>query len=243
MRACIGVPPLEDYPHRSLVAGLSRLGYSCEFGRYSMGADLLVVWSPWNGSHRQMLQKHFAENGKPVIVMENGWLSPLRGTAYYQVALDGWNGTGRFVAGDDSRWNDLQIFHAPWVDRQGPILVIGQRGHPNDLRTAPLDWHMKLPVSSQNVIRRSRASLRPLAADLSLASVCHVWSSNAASHAVVAGVPVIQHGPNLMVSALASRPDSPLFRGERRAELARLAWAQWNAVELESGEPFARLLR
>lgn len=237
------MPPLEDYPHRSLVAGLSRLGYSCEFGKGSMAADLLVVWSPWNGSHRQLLQRHFVTNGRPVIVMENGWLSPIRGVPYYQVALDGWNGTGRFVTGDAARWESFDLAESPWTDREGHVLVIGQRGHPWDNRTAPLDWHAQLPVDAKNVLRRPRATSRPLAADLAGACVCHVWSSNAASHAVMAGVPVIRHGPNLMVAALASQPAEPLFRGERQAELSRLAHAQWNPSELETGEPFARLLR
>ena len=42
--------------------------------------------------------------GKPVIVMENGWLSPVSQVPYWQLARDGWNGTGTFPAGGPDRW-------------------------------------------------------------------------------------------------------------------------------------------
>jgi len=244
VKACIGIPPLDDYPYHAVIAGLSRLGYTCEPATVKHEADILAVWSPWMGSYRQQLQILFAAAEKPVIVMENGWLSPMAHRPYYQIALDGWNGTGTFPAGGAERWASFGVHESPWKIGGAYELVIGQRGHPKDQRTAPPDWHMGLGFpADRQIVRRPRVTTRPLAADLAGASVCHVWSSNAASHAVVAGVPVIQHGPNLMVSAMASKPGDPIFRGERQPELIRLAWAQWNLDEIRSGEPFARLLR
>lgn len=257
MRACLCIPPLEEYPWHAVKAGLERIGYDV-LGGMVPDCDILVVWSPWEGSHRRIMEKVYREAGLPVVVVENGWLSPLPrapepgataplGRAlepYYQVALDGWNGSGRFHPGGSERWDSWRMARFPWRTAPGPALIIGQRGHPHDRRTAPPGWHQTLPVppDCNGVIRRSRDATRALEVDLRGAGEVHVWTSNAASWAVLYGIPVVQHGPNLMVSNLASRPGQPLFRGERAAEFARLAWAQWSNDELAGGEPFARLL-
>lgn len=240
---CLAIPPVDDlYPWRAAEAGLKRLGLAVYKGHEAM-ADLVVTWSPWNGSRRQALQCHYNGAGKPVIIMENGWLSPIQSVPHFQVALDGWNGTGRFPAGGPERRRGWAAPPIPWRDNpDGHVLVIGQRGHPSDQRTAAPGWHMTLGPFDRPVIRRPRDATRPLLADLQGAREVHVWTSNAASHAVMAGIPVVHHGPNLMVATLASRPGQPLFRGDRTAELDRLAWAQWTAAEISTGEPFARLL-
>lgn len=240
---CLAIPPVdENYPWRAARDGLKRLGFEVRVGAH-LGADALVTWSPWKGSQREALHFRYASESKPVIVMENGWLSPIRDVPYFQVAIGGWNGTGTFPTGDIERRRSWGAPAGPWRDNpDGHVLVIGQRGHPNDPRTAVPGWHQTLGPFDRPVIRRPRDATRSLAADLSGAREAHVWTSNAASHAVMAGIPVVQHGPNLMVSALASRPGQPLFRGDRTAELDRLAWSQWNITEIATGEPFARLL-
>jgi hypothetical protein len=239
---CLAIPPVDDaYPWRAVSAGLQRLGMFVMVGAH-VDCDALVTWSPWNGSRRQALQGRYAADGKPVIVMENGWLSPISGVPFWQVARDGWNGTGRFSAGGGARWRSWVLTEQPWVTREGYALICGQRGHPTDPRTAVPGWHERLQAGQLPVVRRSRDAMRPLLADLKGASEVHVWTSNAASAAVVLGIPVVQHGPNLMVSAMASRPGEPLYRGDRGPELERLAWAQWSQQELEGGGPFDRLL-
>ncbi len=245
MKACLAIPPMPEYPYAFVRNGLQRCGYSVADINHDEIADLLVVWSPWNRSHRQMLQDRYRTKGKPVIVVENGWLSPIHSKPFYQVALDGWNGTGHFVAGDGKRWKGWAMPVDPWAAKPGYALVCGQRGHPFDDRSCLPDWHLSLDLQKYGdppVLRRPRAATRPLEADLAGASVCHVWTSNAASWAILAGVPVIQHGPNLMVSALASRPGEPLYRGDRLPELERLAWSQWDSSELATGAPFSKLL-
>lgn len=239
---CLAVPPVDDlYSWRAVREGLTRLGFEVQLGSH-LEADALVTWSPWLGSRRHALQRHYDSRAKPVIVMENGWLSPVSQVPYWQVARDGWNGTGTFPAGGPERWRGWGLAELPWVHRGGYALVCGQRGHPIDPRTTVPGWHERLQAGQLPVVRRGRDATRPLLADLKGASEVHVWTSNAASVAVMCGVPVIQHGPNLMVSAMASRPGDPLYRGDRCAELERLAWAQWDSVEIATGEPFARLL-
>lgn len=244
----VALPPVDEaYPWRAVVRGLERIGYTVRMGAGEFEkSEFLVTWSPWNQSFRQALAGHFERAGKPVIVLENGWLSPLAGQPFYQAALGGWNGTGRLpLTADrfDRRWRSWGVSLAPWVEPAGRhALVIGQKGGPNDDRTAAPDWHENVVIGRETVIRRSPRSSRPLALDLAQACEVHVWTSNAASWALAAGVPVIQHGPNLMVSELASRPGQPLKYGDREAVFSGLAEAQWTADELSAGTPFTRLL-
>lgn len=246
---CLAIPPVNDlYPWKAARTGLEALGLQVIMGGDRvLDADVLVTWSPWNGSRRQALQFNYARASKPVIVMENGWLTPIKSVPYYQVAFNGWNGTGTFYEGSSDRWYDWGVRQIPFTNRTGGHwVIIGQRGHPSDDRTAPPDWHITVKppgIEQTGAIRRGRESTRPLLQDLRGACQCHVWTSNAASWAILEGVPVIQHGPNLMVGALASRPGEPLFRGDTEMELDRLAWAQWNSEEIASGRPFAILLR
>lgn len=241
LRVLLYLPSQPEYPRKAVRDGLLAAGH--ELVNTPDEAEALVTWSPWAGTSRQVLRGQFEYQGKPVGVIENGWLSPIRDEPYYQVALGGWNGTGRFPAGDGSRWASWSIDLAPWVER--PVrraLVIGQRGHPHDDRTCLPGWHKTVDVDCPLAMRRDPGAPWPLADDFRAASHVHVWTSNAASHAIIAGLPVVQHGPALMVGALASRPGEELVRPDRLPVLEGLAWAQWSAREIAAGEPFARLL-
>lgn len=241
--AWVLVPDAAPYPVAAIRRGLERLGLDLV---NRPDADLLVTWSPWLGSNRHAAQRDFDGLGKPVVVVENGWLSPIRGVAYYQVARDGWNGTGSFLAGTGgARWWSWALPVVPWRDGGRAALVVGQWGHPHDRRNAPPHWQetLKLPPG-WSACRRQKRSTRPLEADLAAASRCVVWTSAAASWAVLMGVPVHYLGPNLMVAALAAAGldlDHPAMP-EREPELERLAWAQWSADEIATGEPFERAL-
>lgn len=238
--AFLAIPPVDDqYPHKAAREGLRALGV--DLVQDPAAAETLITWSPWNGSIRQILANMFSDRSLPVIVMENGWLSPMDGFEYYQVALDGWNGTGRFYAGGAQRWRSFGMPLQPWRDGPATALVVGQRGHPYDDRTAPPAWHERLSLPGKHVLRRGR-ELAGLPVDWSAIGECHVWTSNFATQALLAGVPVVQHGPNLMLSDLASRPGEPLRRPDREEVFAPLAWAQWRAPEIATGKPFLRAL-
>lgn len=247
MRAFFAVPQSDAYPWQAITEGLQQIGYSPTrevVGLHSPDHNfgLMVTWSPWVGSYRKQIADGFAKAGKPVIVIENGWLSPIDGVPYYQVALGGWNGTGSYPVGDGSRWASWGLKPAPWRRGGHFALVIGQKGHPADERTAKPGWERAMRLRRRSVVRRSPLDPTPLVGALEGAACCHVWSSNAASWAIMAGVPVIQHGPNLMVSDMASMLGERRWRGDRLPVLERLAWAQWSQSEIATGEPFRRLL-
>lgn len=250
------VPP-DDERHDARCAvtnGMLKAGFTLKPDNSQVhDADILVTWSPWKGSRREAICKHYRAHNRPIIVMENGWLGqvPVGGVlaeTHYQLALDGWNGTGRFPIGGWERWQSWGIrlqFYRNWtVGVDGYALVIGQRGHPLDQRSAPPFWHEKveLPYDEKWIIRRPQGCSIPLAKQLSGAAEVHVWTSNVATHALIGGVPVVRHGPNGMLAELCSIPGQPLVRYDRTPHFANAAWAQWSASELSSGAPFTRLL-
>lgn len=179
------------------------------------------------------------------MVAENGWLSPIRGQRFYQLAIGGWNGTGRFPAGGPERWRSWGVELTPWRRDGRHVLVIGQRGHPHDNRTMPLGWLDSVAIATDRpMIRRRRDEPTPLLEQLRGAWCAVTWTSNAAAHALVAGIPVFYAGPNLMCAELA-RPgldiESPVYP-EREPVLDRLAWAQWTETELSDGTAWRHLL-
>lgn len=244
MRALLMVPHRPEYPAKAVADGLRRIGWKLADG--IADADFLITWSPWQGSHRETIFRRF--QGKPRLVMENGWLTPINGVRYFQLAFDTWNDPGaRFSQGDSSRWAKWGVPLWPWRGEHPDriALVIGQRGHPTDPRTAKRDWHERVPIMpGWNAVRRGRNDKQTLEEQVAVADRMVVWTSNAASYAVVHGVPVHFVGPTLMVKELARYGldlDEPA-KPEREPVFERLAWAQWNEAELAGGEPFARML-
>lgn len=241
MKAALLVPRDPKYPYMALKHGLERIGY--EIGSQE-NSDILVTWTPWKRSVREIWADRFRASGRKVIVCENGWLSPLQDQKYFQLALDSWNGEGSFPSGDASRWKSWGLYPKQWKKTGEHVLVIGQKGHPEDFRAPLPGWHEQIDVFSDlPVVRRSKGDKTPLDEQLKLARECHVWSSSVAHQALMMGVPVIQHGPTLMGQELTSKPGEPLKYGTgRRAEFERLAWAQWTAEEISTGEPLKRLI-
>ena len=81
--------------------------------------------------------------------------------------------------------------------------------------------------------------------DLRDAWACITWGSGAALKALTLGIPVFHGMPNWIGAGAALPMHADLehpARGDRLPAFRRLAWAMWNLQEIESGEPFRRLL-
>ena len=183
----------------------------------------------------------------------------------------GINGQGRAPEGGPERWQSWGLAHAPWRRDGGHVLVCGQRGtrpHDPDLSHGP-GWADDVIERLRRVTDRpiryrahpgapGRAlpqgagpaaevtdARAPLAADLAGAWAVVVYSSTAATAAILAGVPVLYDGPAIACRRLALKGPEQVERPAlpaRAAELARLAWYQWSDAELADGRPFVRLL-
>lgn len=242
LSACLAVPRRPAYPYDAIVAGLDALGIR---QRPDDTADVLVTWSPWAGTPRKTMAESFNRQGKPVVVMENGWLPRIGGESYYQAALGGWNGTGDYRPGGPERWPSWQVPMRPWQDGDH-VVVVGQHGSKLDRMSSTPDWHQAVSIEwPAPVIRRDKHEDRPLEHDLEGAHACVVWTSTKACIALLMGVPVIRLGPTLIcaeacgtrLSQLATPP-----KPNRLSMFEQIAWAQWSEQEIAAGTPFERLL-
>ncbi len=246
------VPNKAPYPFEALREGLAAVGYGMTSPSVD-AADLLVTWSPWKGTTRAALAEMFGP--KRTIVVENGWLSPIRGKAYYQMALNGWNGGGTYPVDGASRWESwgLELQPARPVRPMGrKILVIGQKGLANDPRTMPTGWDLREWKAIQTAgwdcnLRAARGTMRALYDDLAWCTDVVTWSSNAVTYALLEGLPVYAAGPQVMLASACQKYSSPESlqeqgRNLREPALFDAAWCQWSEDEIRTGEPFRRLL-
>lgn len=243
---------LPSYRREVFDAGLRRLGYEMagHIDRVEPD-DLLIVWNR-NGSNNEIAQGYL-DAGARVIVAENGYIgTDAHGHRLYAMALDHHNGAGRWRVGDDDRWARLNIPLSSWRADGDRLVVLPQRGIGAPGVAMPTVWPFEIRT------RLRRATERPFFfrdhpgkkggdpyEDLDGAWAAVTWGSGAAIKAIIAGIPVFHDFDRWIGASAATRGvrdiESP-WMGDRLPMLRRLAWAQWSAAEIESGEPFKWLL-
>jgi len=237
-----------EKPGSALVEGASRFGtvHMHTPARFEP-EDVAIIWAPFRGTFRSDIYRQIRAAGGRVIISENGWLSPIRGRKFYQIALHGWNGTGRFLDGDDSRWDGWGVDLRDWRRDGETILVIEQRpkGINLDPRAMPPGWAQSVvPKTRRRVVRRTRFADTPLERQLDQAFATLTWTSTVAIKSLIRGVPAFYCGPSINCGELMRRGldvDNPVYP-DREPVFRRYAWMQWTEDEIRSGEPFARLL-
>lgn len=258
------------YRREAFVAGLRAAGYDVRLARPDRGApgDALVIWNRYATNHD--LATRFESEGGTVLVAENGYIGAggsvpkfdvhprgPRPADYYAISVHGHNGSGRWPSGDGSRFAALAIELKPWVMDGEHVLVCGQRGIGSPTMASPPDWHVKAAALLAKLTKRrvqirlhpgNDAPKRPLADDLKGAHACIVWSSGSGITALIAGIPVFYDAPHWICAGAAvqlshAKIEEPLREDAARlAALERMAWAQWRVEEIQTGEPFRRLL-
>lgn len=209
--------------------------------------DVLLCWSAFLGTDRLMALRAIKAVGGRVIVLENGWLTPVGERRFFQIALDGFNGEGRFPRQGPERWRGWGVRLRDWNRNGSHVLVVGQKrlGLNQDFRRMPEGWDYSLTLPTRRpVLRRTRKTTVPLDEQLRDAWCTVTWTSTTAVKGLVAGVPAFYCGPTLICHELCRRGidvDNPAYP-DREPVFERLAWCQWTAEEIASGEPFARLL-
>lgn len=229
---------------------------------------MLVIWNRYGANHEEAL--HFERLGGTVLVAENGYLGeggrspkfavhpkgPTPGD-YYALALGFHNGAGRWPVPDPidgaGRFAKLAVALRPWRQEGEHILVCPNRAFGVGAQVMRPDWGEQCAARLRKQTKRpvrvrphpgNNAPARPLEADLEGAWAVVVWSSSVALHALAAGIPTYIEAPHQIVKGASARGpvDSPQLP-ERLPHFERMAWAQWTCAELETGEPFIRLLR
>ena len=241
------------YRRAAFVGGLQRLGYrvgQATNRRVAVG-DLLVLWNR-HGQQDDIARRYLAA-GKPVIVAENGYIGKDdKGRSLYALARTNHNGAGAWHVGAEDRWAARRVELKPWRADGRHILLLPQRGVGPQGVAMPLSWpkeiQKRLRASTDRPVRvrphpgKDKPSLEP---DLRDCWAVVTWGSGAAIKALAAGVPVFHELRN-WIGAPAARfgladLEQP-FVGDRLPMFQRLAWAQHDVAEIETGEPFKRLL-
>lgn len=253
------------YRREAFARGLAAAGYEVTHGRVERArpGDVLLIWNRY--AHTHELASRFETEGGRVLVAENGYVgaggsSPKfdvhpAGPAphhYYALALGGHNGQGTWHVGGPERWAALGIELRPWRTEGDHILVCPNRSFGQPGRIMPPTWAddvaKRLAKQTRRPVRIRRhpgndAPKRPLEADLEGAWAVVVWSSNAGLHAMIRGIPTFVEAPFWVCrGARAMGPVDEPVMPEREPHLHSMAWAQWTLAEIESGEPFQRLL-
>ena len=259
---------IRDAPHyrrQAFETGLKRAGYAVVNARVQDGrrGDVLLIWNRYGGNHG--LATQFEAAGGRVLVAENGYLG-AGGTApkfdvhpggpephhYYALAEQWHNGRGRWPDGGPERWEALGVEAKPWRTEGDHILVCPNRSFGVGEQVMRPGWAdqvaVKLAKQTKRPIRIRRhpgndSPKRPLAADLEGCWAVVIWSSGAGVHALVAGIPTYVESPFWICrGARALGPIDEPVMPDRMPHLHSLGWAQWEVREIESGEPFKKLL-
>lgn len=261
MLAYVNIKTDPCYRRQAFVVGLGRLGYSITARMPSSISkkDVMVTWNRHGQNDRDA--ERFSAAGGRVLVTENGYCGvDKEGRQYYALALDQHNAAGKWHVGEEDRFAKLGIELKPWqINPNGHILVCGQRGIGSRTMASPTAWHNKIAAELQHVTKRPvrirhhpGATPRtyrqvPLTEDLKGAYAVVIWSSGAGVKALIEGIPVFYCAPYWIGGDAARRGIKEIDMPQRSDQLRKtafekLAWAQWSVAELESGEPFERLL-
>lgn len=248
------------YRRQAFVDGLMRAGYTLHDHIEPGPSDVLVVWNL--SGHGAAMAAQFRKAGARVLVAENGYIgADAQGQQLYALALGGHNGSGTWPQGGPERWAALCIEPAPWRAHGTQIVVRGQRGIGSPEMASPPSWHQfaarrleRAAPKRWQIIQEHTgkpACHAAAAADIDHAligahAMC-IWASAAGVRALVKGVPVFYDAPHWICEQAAVRGIENVEHprqddGARARALRALAWAQWSAAELASGEPFVQLL-
>jgi hypothetical protein len=231
----------------AFAAGLRRHGWHVSMGSQPEPCDMLVLW----GVRQQGWIEQQRRNGE-VCILERGYVGDR--FAYTSVSFGGGlNGRGIFRGPfhDGSRWDrHFGNLMQPWRQRQGYALIMGQVPGDQSIKGVNMDaWYRTATEAYRMAGFEPRfrphphgngAAYASLASDLAGAALVVSWNSNSAVDAALAGVPTVAMDRGSMAwdvagHELGAMPPVP----DRTAWANRLAWCQWHADEMRSGDCWA----
>lgn len=265
MKAFSLIRDMPWYRRQAFELGLKRAGYEVIRREPLNGCegDVLLIWNRYAMNH--LMASNFERRGGRVIVAENGYIGRGGSTPkfsvhpkgpgpddYYALALGYHNGAGTWPSGGPERFRALCLELAPWRAGGEHVLICPNRSFGVGAQVMHPDWGQRCAERLSKTTRRpvrirahpgNDAPKRPLAEDLRGAWAVMVWGSSVAVHSLAAGIPTFIEAPNQILKGAGASGsiDDPKLP-ERLPHFERMAWAQYTCAELESGEPFKRLL-
>jgi hypothetical protein len=247
MLAVVRIRPQPHYRREAFIAGLSLLGYRIEVsGQPTSRADLLVLWNRMGADDRDA--ERWERDGGTVVVCENGYLgSDEQGRQLYAISI----GQHHHGGSDADRYGPVALH--PWRKDGEHILICAQRGIGSRLMASPPLWHVKVMDRLHKLTDRplrlrmhpgNQPPKRSLEEDLQGAYACAVWSSGSGVKALSLGIPVMYDAPRWIGEGAAARSLSALRVDDalRLEAFRHMARNQWSVDEIQSGEPFRRML-
>lgn len=222
---------------KAFVSGIERHGYRAEIGFPDRigPKDIFLTWNRINMGN--VVAQKFQDLGQTVLVAENAaWGNDFLGRRWYSLARNYHNTAGCVPYGGPERWDNLGYELVPFCP-SGETVILPQRGIGSPPTRMPSGWAISAQARYGGRVRAHPGKLagKSLEIDLEEAGRVVTWGSGAAIKALMLGIAVIHEMPNWI-----GEQDNTL---EGRLEMfRRLAWAQWELHEIESGEAFACLL-
>jgi len=241
-----------EYGH-ALRAGMERHGVQTSKAEKNEipNSDIAVVWS-WK-QHR--LIEGMLSTGRHVLVMERGFLPNRRD--WCSLALDGFNGRGRFAPpGDDGdRWEkNFAHLLKPWKQTEGEYVLLLGKGE-NDVSLHGANFRAWANAQTELLLSAGhRVVYRPhpdrpttcppgaelstgsLQSDLSRASFVVSFNSSTDVEAILSGAPAVITDVGSLAYPVASHSLSePISRPDRSDWCNEMAWRQWTLAELRNG--------
>lgn len=223
---------------RIFCEGLKRNGYEIVEGLTNNPekGDILVSWNRIHAG--EAAARAFTQKGLPVIIAENAsWGNEFAGRNWYTLALTYHNVADKFPVGDKSRWDRIGVELHNWrnPDQYRETVILPSRGiGASDFRM-PQDWLRRVESHGRIRAHPGQGACIPLADDLSKSWRVLTWGSGAAVKALMWGIKVFSYQPGW----IAAQDNTDHGRLEM---FRRLAWAQYELHEIESGYAFDRLL-
>lgn len=251
--ACCLIRHDNHYSRREYAEGLKAAGFTLIDEPRSRPAsdDLLVTWNRHGGRDEQA--RRYEAAGAKVIVTENGWIGKANnGGKFYSLCLGQHNGAGQWRVGEADRFPLLNVELKPWRERGDYILVLASRGIGSPSVRMPRGWEQDVYRRLKAITKR-QVKVRPHPGDKFAPFEPHIagahavvtWASGAGIKAIAAGIPAFYELKDWIGAPAAKYGIADIenpFLGDRLPMFRRLAWAQWSAQEISTGEPFRWLL-
>ncbi len=250
------------YRREAFVGGLQRLGFEItgQPREAARPGDVLLIWNRY--AHYDAIARKFEKEGGTVVVAENGLMGRDRHDGHWYSLAIGMPaaGGGRLPAappGED-RTAIMGVKYGELRRGGREVIVLEQRGIGPPGIASPAGWtertHRRAYEVSPLPVRVRKhpgeRSCIPLREDLKDAAAIVTWGSGAAIRALELGVPVFY-----CLSTWIAREAASVWTGEdgqlgrpkldeqaRRDAFKRIGRATWRTDEIQTGEPFARLL-
>ena len=241
------------YRRQAFEKGLQRVGFKLISNLVPEGPeDWLVIWNRKKGRDEAQADAWEAQGGT-VIVAENGYLQKTDKTTY-AISVHGHNGSGWFPVGDEDRFTPLGFPVKPWRVNGTEIVIRGQRGIGSTMMASPPLWAEKMAAELRRLALPLPVRVIPHPGnhaprvapvqDLRNAASLVIWCSSMGVLALTEGIPVFYTAPRWVCSDAGGAVVTEPNRNEscRMKALRRMSHGQWHFNEIETGEPFARII-